>query len=225
MLAPSRVRVRSQARGRCAGLGAGEGAVPPGRGGGRPGGRPGVRQRGQPRSFPLTTRAERRAGPRRQSPAAAAAGRAEPGTAGPTAAGRANAGSRCGGRPWPGRGSRRCPWIVPDSQVTVEGLLAGLDGTLGRGRPAQVTHCSSGPCLLPAATPNGLWGKDGPAGFRTARHSGVRGCEARGAGFPLPSPAPPPAPRKVAAPRAPRGWRRSRGCPLVAGRRCASVRG
>lgn len=42
--------------------------MPPGRGrgrraAGRPGGRPGVRQRREPRSFPLTRRAEPRAGP------------------------------------------------------------------------------------------------------------------------------------------------------------------
>lgn len=49
-------------------LEAGEGAAPPGRGrglraAGRPGGRPGVRQRRESRSFPLTRRAELRAGP------------------------------------------------------------------------------------------------------------------------------------------------------------------
>lgn len=62
-----RVRV-SESAGR---LRAREGAAPPGRGrglrelraAGRPGGRPGVRQRREPRSFPLTRRAELRAGP------------------------------------------------------------------------------------------------------------------------------------------------------------------
>lgn len=56
---------RSESAGR---LEAGEGAAPPGRGrelraAGPPGGRPGVRQRREPRSFPVTRRAELRAGP------------------------------------------------------------------------------------------------------------------------------------------------------------------
>lgn len=53
------VRVRGKARG--GGGGGASGAGP--RAAGRPGGRPGVRQCREPRSFPLTRRAELRAGP------------------------------------------------------------------------------------------------------------------------------------------------------------------
>ena len=154
-----------------------------------------MRQRREPRSFPLTRRAELRAGPGAASlppppplPDAQSEGLLGRRLPAELASERASAGSQRRGRSRPGRGSRRCPWRASGSQVSTVGSGPG-DGTLRRGCLAR-DALLPGPCRLPPATLSGCRGGDSPAPDGAPRpESGSGDREATVSGFPLPSPA------------------------------------
>lgn len=176
-----------------------------------------MRQRREPRSFPLTRRAELRAGPDAASlppppPLPDAQSEGLLGRRLPTelASERASAGSQRRGRSRPGRGSRRCPWRASGSQVSTVGSGPG-DGTLRRGCPAR-DALLPGPCRLPPATLSGCQGGDSPAPDGAPRpESGSGNREATVSGCPLPSP-----PRRRDPKRSRRPERGAGGCPVVA---------
>lgn len=154
-----------------------------------------MRQRREPRSFPLTRRAELRAGPGAASlppPPLLPDAQRERGCWADRCrlSELASAGSPCRGRSQPGRRSQRCPWRASGSQVSVGGFRP-VGQTLGRGRPVRGALLP-GPCRFLQPPLLGRQDEDSLAPDRAPRRkSGPGAGEATVSGFPLPSPPPP----------------------------------